>query len=70
MRRIFAEVGVEALPIALRVAAGPAVAHPDVEHPVRPEDDRAAVVVRERLRDVHQDALALGIGRIGVEREA
>ena len=28
-----------------------AVAHRDVEHPVRPEDDRAAVVVGERLVD-------------------
>ena len=36
--------------------------------PSGPNDDRAAVVVREWLLDVHQDALALRIGRIRIER--
>ena len=59
-------MGVEALAVALRVAAGTAVARRDVEHPVRPEHDRAAVVVGERLGDVHQDDLAVGIAEVGV----
>ena len=59
-------MGVEALAVALRVATGAAVARRDVEHPVRPEHDRAAVVVGERLGDVHQDDLAVGIAEVGV----
>ena len=41
-----------ALAVALRVAAGAAVAERDVEHAVRPEHDAAAVVVGEGLVDL------------------
>src|SRR4029079_3349355 len=61
-----AEMGVEALAVALRVATGPAVAGRDVEHPVRPEHDRAAVVVGEWLGDVQQDDLGVGIAEVRI----
>jgi hypothetical protein len=40
----------EPLSVALRIAAGAAVAEPDVEHAVRTEDEPTAIVVRVRLR--------------------
>ena len=61
-----AEERVQALAVAHGVAAGTAVAHPDVEEPVSPEGQTAAVVVREGLLDVEQHAPAPGIGQVAV----
>jgi hypothetical protein len=49
-----AEQDVEVLGPVLGVAAGAAVAHPDIEHPVGPELELAAVVVRVGLRNGEQ----------------
>ena len=68
MRRILPSMVSRLLAVALRVAARAAVAERDVEHPVRPEHDRAAVVVGERLVDVAGSTLAVGVGRVGRRR--
>ena len=66
MRRILASSVSSRWPLPMRVAARAAVAEGDVEHPVRSERDRPAVVVRERLVDMEQDVLAGGVGDVGV----
>ena len=54
----------------LRIAARSAVAHPDVQHPVGPEREVAAVVVGVRLLDLQHDAglVAVAERAVGVHR--
>ncbi len=65
-----AELGVEPLPVVHRIAAAAAVAEPDVQEPVGPEGEHAAVVVRERLRDREEDARRRRLGDVGIRRAA
>jgi hypothetical protein len=67
-----AEQGVQALAVALRVAAGTAVTHPDIEHPVVPEREAPAVVVRVRLGDGQEHEFGRGVSLVrrgGVDPE-
>ena len=60
----------EVLPIVERVERGAAVAEAEVEHAVRAEADRAAVLVEARLRDLEHDELAGRIGRVANHLDA
>ena len=53
------------LPVPEGVAAGAAISHADVQEAIRPERELAAIVVRKRLRDQQQHALAGGIRPLG-----
>src|SRR5690606_29381025 len=65
-----AEYGVEALAVALRVAAAAAVSEPEVEVAVGTEGELTAVVVGVRLDLGEQDLLAGGVGDVARGREA
>ena len=49
-----------------RIAIAAAVTQADVQHPIRAEQDLAAVVVRERLLRGEQHRLAGGVGPVGI----
>jgi hypothetical protein len=56
------------LSMAVRVAAGPAVAEADVQKTIRTESDVAAVVILERLVDTNDVLAATGVQREPVVR--
>ncbi len=59
-----AEQRARVLPVAVRVAGTAAVAEPEVEEPVRPEGQVAAIVVGGGLHDRQEVALGRGIERL------
>ena len=70
MRRILPRSAAQVLAVALGVAARAAVAQRDVEAPVVPEGQPAAVVVGEGLAHEEQLALAARVGLLGVRGDA
>ena len=74
MRMMLPSRVLEVLPVPARVARRSAVAEAEVEHPVRPEADRAAVVVRVGLLDLEDHELRIRVGgervALGVDAEA
>src|SRR5207237_5900520 len=66
IRRILPEQRLQVLSVALRIALAAAVAQADVEEPVGPESELAAIVVVKRLVDHEQDVFAGSVGLVRI----